>query len=49
MKCDKCGKEAVIYQRYSGMHLCAAHEIADVERKVKKRMRQERWSSRGTM
>ncbi|AFD00777.1 TIGR00269 family protein [Methanocella conradii HZ254] len=42
MKCDKCGKEAVIYQRYSGMHLCAAHEIADVERKVKKRMRQEK-------
>lgn len=42
MKCDKCGKEAVIYQRYSGMHLCAAHEMADVERKIKKRMRQER-------
>ncbi len=42
MRCDKCGREAVIYQRYSGMHLCAAHEIADVERKAKKRMRQER-------
>jgi uncharacterized protein (TIGR00269 family) len=42
MKCDRCGKEAVIFQKYSGMHLCAAHEIADVERKIKKRMRQER-------
>jgi uncharacterized protein (TIGR00269 family) len=42
MKCDKCGKEAVIYQKYSGMHLCAQHETADVERKIKKRMRQER-------
>jgi len=42
MKCDKCGKEAVIFQKYSGMHLCAAHEIDDVERKIKKRMRKER-------
>lgn len=42
MKCDKCGKEAVIFQKYSGMHLCAHHEIDDVERKIKKRMRQER-------
>jgi uncharacterized protein (TIGR00269 family) len=42
MKCDRCGKEAVILQKYSGMHLCAAHEIADVERKIKKRMRQDR-------
>ena len=42
MKCDKCGKEAVILQKYSGMHLCAAHEILDVERKIKKRMRVER-------
>jgi uncharacterized protein (TIGR00269 family) len=42
MKCDKCGREAVIFQKYSGMHLCAAHELADVERKIKKRMRRER-------
>jgi len=42
MKCDKCGKEAVILQKYSGMHLCATHEMEDVERKIKKRMRQER-------
>lgn len=42
MKCDKCNKEAVIFQKYSGMHLCAAHEIADVERKIKRRMRQEK-------
>ncbi len=42
MQCDKCGKEAVILQKYSGMHLCAAHEILDVERKIKKRMRQEK-------
>jgi uncharacterized protein (TIGR00269 family) len=27
---------------YSGMHLCGVHEIADVERKIKRRMRQDR-------
>lgn len=42
MKCDKCGGEAVVYQKYSGMHLCARHEAEDVERKAKKRMRRER-------
>ncbi|HMK45454.1 MAG TPA: TIGR00269 family protein, partial [Methanocella sp.] len=47
MKCDKCGREAAIYQRYSGMHLCAAHEIADVERKIKRRMRKERMAMPG--
>jgi uncharacterized protein (TIGR00269 family) len=47
MQCDKCGKEAVILQKYSGMHLCAGHEIADVERKIKKRMRQDRMVVQG--
>ncbi|MCD1293972.1 TIGR00269 family protein [Methanocella sp. CWC-04] len=42
MKCDKCNKEAVIFQKYSGMHLCSTHQMADVERKIKRRMRQDR-------
>lgn len=42
MKCDKCAREAVSYQKYSGMHLCGVHEIMDVERKIKRRMRKER-------
>lgn len=42
MKCDKCNREAVVFQKYSGQHLCGVHEIADVERKIKHRMRKEK-------
>ena len=47
MKCDKCNREAVIFQKYSGMHLCGLHEAADVERKIKRRMRKERMAKPG--
>lgn len=40
MKCSKCSMDAVIFQPYSGAHLCKKHIIEDVERKVKKDMRQ---------
>ncbi len=33
--CDKCNKDSVIFQKYSGMHLCRKHFIEDVERKIK--------------
>ncbi|MEM2934248.1 MAG: TIGR00269 family protein [Methanocellales archaeon] len=39
MKCDKCSSRAIIFQKYSGMHLCKDHFCEDVERKVKRRMR----------
>ena len=35
IKCSKCNKEAIIFQKYSGMHLCKKHFIEDVERKIK--------------
>lgn len=35
IKCMKCNKEAIIFQKYSGMHLCRKHFIDDVERKIK--------------
>jgi len=38
-KCFKCERDAIIYQRYSGMHLCKNHFIEDVERKIKKNIR----------
>lgn len=38
--CDKCQRRAVIYQRYSGMHLCREHFERDVERKVREALRQ---------
>ncbi len=37
--CDKCRSNAIIYQRYSGMHLCRAHFDEDVHRKVRESLR----------
>ncbi len=38
-KCDKCPRHAVIYQRYSGMHLCREHFEGDVHRKIREELR----------
>lgn len=35
LQCSKCKRDAIIFQKYSGMHLCQKHFIADVERKIK--------------
>ena len=43
VKCTKCLRPAIIYQRYSGLHLCESHFIADFEVKAKRTMRQNRW------
>jgi len=34
MKCSECGKEAIILQRYSGLHLCREHFIESVRKRV---------------
>lgn len=39
MKCQRCPKSAVIYQKYSNAHLCKSHFIEDVERKIKRDIR----------
>lgn len=39
-RCCKCPLPAMIYQRYSGMHLCPAHFEDDVQRKVRETLRQ---------
>ncbi|PAV13810.1 ATP pyrophosphatase [Methanosarcina spelaei] len=41
IKCKKCNHEAVIFQKYSGMHLCKKHFVEDVERKIKLTIRKE--------
>lgn len=41
--CDRCGKEAIIYQPYSGRHLCRLHFILDFERRAKHEVRSHRW------
>jgi tRNA(Ile)-lysidine synthase TilS/MesJ len=38
-RCDKCLRKAIIYQRYSGMHLCREHFEEDVHRKIREALR----------
>jgi len=47
MRCDKCGKEAVLYQDYSGKHLCRQHFIMDLEAKAKRAIRTHHWMKTG--
>ncbi len=47
MRCDKCGKEAVLYQEYSGQHLCQQHFVVDMETKAKRAIRTHHWLSPG--
>jgi len=47
MRCDKCRRPAVLFQRYSGLHLCREHFFADFEAKAKRTIRENRWVSRG--
>lgn len=39
-KCSKCPLPAIIYQKYSGMHLCQFHFADDVHRKARETLRQ---------
>jgi uncharacterized protein (TIGR00269 family) len=39
MKCQKCSKEAIIFQRYSGLHLCEHHFVINFEARAKRAIR----------
>jgi uncharacterized protein (TIGR00269 family) len=41
MDCDKCGDEAVMHAAYSGLHLCETHFCASVEKRVRRRIRED--------
>jgi tRNA(Ile)-lysidine synthase TilS/MesJ len=43
MQCSKCHRDAIIFQPYSGVHLCGQHLAADVEAKAKKAIRAQGW------
>jgi uncharacterized protein (TIGR00269 family) len=49
MQCSKgkCRKNAIMRQRYSGLHFCEDHLREDVERKVKREMRKQVMIERG--
>lgn len=47
MRCDKCRRGAIIFQRYSGLHLCEDHFNADFEAKAKRAIRTHHWMKSG--
>jgi len=47
MQCDKCGNKAVIFQPYSGRHLCREHVVADIESRIKHDIRANQWMRPG--
>ena len=47
MKCQRCSKNAVAYQKYSNAHLCKPHFIEDVERKIKRDIRKFKMVEKG--
>jgi hypothetical protein len=47
MQCSKCKGEAVLFQPYSGQHLCQDHLTLDIETKAKRTIRQNKWMRPG--
>jgi len=47
MQCDKCGNKAVIFQPYSGRHLCREHLAADIGARIKRDIRKNHWMRPG--
>jgi uncharacterized protein (TIGR00269 family) len=41
MDCDKCGDPAVIHAAYSGLHLCEAHFCRSVDKRIRRRVRED--------
>ncbi|WP_440007638.1 tRNA 2-thiolation protein NcsA [Halomicrococcus sp. SG-WS-1] len=41
MDCDKCGREAVMHAAYSGLHLCEEHFCRSVDKRVRRRVRED--------
>ncbi len=41
VRCDVCGKDAVIFIRYNGRHLCERHFSSFLERRVKRDVREQ--------
>jgi uncharacterized protein (TIGR00269 family) len=41
MECDKCSEEAVTFAAYSGLHMCEEHFCRSVEKRIRKRIRDD--------
>jgi uncharacterized protein (TIGR00269 family) len=46
MDCDRCGEPAATYAAYSGSHLCEEHLCRSVEKRVRRRIREDSLVSR---
>lgn len=47
MQCSRCLNPAILYQRYSGRHLCCEHLIVDIKTRAKRVIRQHHWLVKG--
>jgi len=47
MQCDKCRNEAVLFQPYSGRHLCRRHLALNIEARAKHSIRSHHWMKTG--
>lgn len=43
MQCSRCRKESVVFQEYSGLHLCDEHLLRDIGAKAKRTIRTRHW------
>ncbi|WP_101295751.1 tRNA 2-thiolation protein NcsA [Halegenticoccus soli] len=41
MECDKCDRDAVMHAAYAGTHLCEEHFCVSVEKRVRRRIRED--------
>lgn len=41
MECDRCGDDAIHHAAYSGAHLCGDHLRRSVEKRAKRRIRED--------
>ncbi len=47
MECDRCGRDAIVFQRYSGLHLCGDHFQRNLAARVKRTIRARGWIRTG--
>lgn len=47
MQCSRCLNPAILYQRYSGRHLCCEHLVIDIKTRAKRVIRQHTWLVKG--
>ena len=47
MRCDRCVRDAIVFQRYSGLHLCGDHFQMDLVSRAKRTIRARGWIRTG--